>query len=329
MSTRPCLGIDVSQRELVCTLVDGERQRVLWTKTRRNTRAGVAQLLRDVSPEVPWVLEPTGRFSEPVARQAVESGRCALLAPSRKAKAFAQSRTSRAKTDKVDSEALAWYGLSQVLAPYPLRSASVSEVEQLLKGRRGLSLSLSRLNQQAQALPAARALLAPAQAVLRAQVAAADKAIAAALRREPAFAVAQELAKVPGIGAVTAAAMTACLVKGQFARADAIVAYVGFDLIVRDSGERVGKRRLTKQGDAELRRLLYLCAQASLRCKDGPFRAQYEREQAKGLTKTQALCAIARKLAVLCWSIYRHGTSYDPTRVYQQPTRAAGPPMTN
>jgi hypothetical protein len=63
---------------------------------------------------------------------------------------------------------------------------------------------------------------------------------------------------------------------------------------------------------------LYLAAQSNLRSKDSPFSAQYEKERAKGLSSTAALCAVARKLARLAWSLHKHGTSYDPSRVYQQ-----------
>ena len=76
---------------------------------------------------------------------------------------------------------------------------------------------------------------------------------------------------------------------------------------------------MSKQGDAELRRLFYRCAQASLRAKESPFVAQYEREQKKGLSKTAALCAVARKMARLCWSLAHHETEYDPGRVYRSP----------
>ena len=70
------------------------------------------------------------------------------------------------------------------------------------------------------------------------------------------------------------------------------------DVQVRASGARQGDRGLSKQGNAELRRLLFLCAQASLRAQhDRTFRAQYERERTKGLATTAALCAVARKLA--------------------------------
>lgn len=94
---------------------------------------------------------------------------------------------------------------------------------------------------------------------------------------------------------------------------------------IRQSGKKNGQRGLTKQGDAELRRLLYLAAQANLRTKDSPFKAHYERERAKGLSSTAALCAVARKLARLCWSLAKHGTTYDANRVYQQNPRRETP----
>ena len=43
----------------------------------------------------------------------------------------------------------------------------------------------------------------------------------------------------------------------------------------------------------------------------------YERELAKGLAKTAALCVVARKMARLCWSLHKYGTVYDSARVGQ------------
>ena len=91
------------------------------------------------------------------------------------------------------------------------------------------------------------------------------------------------------------------------------------DIGVQQSGRKKGERGLTKQGDAELRRLLFLCASSSLLCKDTGFKDQYEREKAKGLPSTAALCAVARKMAKVCWSIVAHGTQYEAARVYLQP----------
>jgi len=91
---------------------------------------------------------------------------------------------------------------------------------------------------------------------------------------------------------------------------------------VRDSGKYKGKRALSKQGESGLRRLLYLAARASLNSKVNPFLSQYNREQAKGLTKAAALNAVARKLARMCWSMAKYGTTFDPDRVYQQPEKS-------
>jgi transposase len=122
--------------------------------------------------------------------------------------------------------------------------------------------------------------------------------------------------QAPGIGLVTAAAAVSRLQDKQLAPPDAFVAYLGLDIKVRESGQRKGELGLTKEGDAELRRLFFCCAQASLRSSDSPFKAHYERERKKGLTATGAWNAVARKMARMCWSIVRHGTDYDPDRVY-------------
>jgi transposase len=172
----------------------------------------------------------------------------------------------------------------------------MERLDQLQGARRGIAESVARLRQQ-------RAL---------------DRQIAAATADTPLVAVLRE---VPGIGPVTAAAVASCLARKRFDHPDRFVAYVGLDVRVRDSGQRRGQRTLTHQGDAELRRLLYLCALANIRSRDAtnPFRVQYERERAKGLATTAATCAVARKLAKVCWSLATHGTRFEAARVHQQP----------
>ena len=84
---------------------------------------------------------------------------------------------------------------------------------------------------------------------------------------------------------------------------------------------RRARAGLSKHGDAELRRLLYLAALAGARCRaDRTLADRYARERTKGLAPTAALNAVARKLAKVAWSIVTHGSTYDPTRVDTQPT---------
>ena len=181
-------------------------------------------------------------------------------------------------------------------------------------------------------MPYAAAHLAAAITALHGEQQAIDRALAALTREQEAVA---RLQTIPGVGPVTAVTMAVCLTSKEFGHPDQFIAYVGLDVRVRESGQQRGKRTLSHQGDAELRRLWYLCAQANLRSRDpeNPFKVQYARERAKGLTSTGALCAVARKLARTCWSLTKHDTVYEATRVQQQPASrsetAATDRMTN
>ena len=311
------LGIDVSKETLSCTLLDPATREKRWHKEVKNTPIGFKQLLKHTPPECPWVVEPTGRYSQPVARYGREAGRDVRLAQPKKAQLFLRSIQSRAKTDKLDSSGLALYGLSCDLPPYPLKNAMQEELDQLLLARRGLSQSQSELQARRRELPMAAAALEPAIAALKTQLDEVDRLIAN-LTKAPEMAAVKELQRIPGIGPVVASTLVSRLTARSFGNSDQFVAHCGLDIRVCQSGKKSGELGLSKQGEAELRRLLYLAAQASIKAKESPFKEQYERELAKGMSKTQAICAVARKMARMSWSLVTHGGTYDPDRVYRQ-----------
>jgi len=332
------VGVDVSKDKLSCALVQRATQEMKWQMDVANSVAGIDQLVTRLTGDmarlfggapvpVALVVEPTGRYSDLIVRQAKEKGIPILLAPPARAKAFLNSVQSRAKTDPLDGIGLAYFGLSQVLRPFEVKSDAVEQIEQLLSARKSLSSSVAGFEMQRREMKYAAASLEPAIAVLKAQIKAIDKQIAEMMVETkarpavPELAAARALDAVPGIGPVIAAAVATKLSSKAFTSPEAFVAYIGLDIAVRQSGKRVGQRGLTKQGDAELRRLLYLGAQANLKCKDAenPFKILYKRECDKGLKNTGALCAVARKLAKLCWSIHHNNTEYDPARVLTQP----------
>lgn len=351
------LGVDVGKAELYGTWRDPVTEAVRWHGAVPNTAVGIRQLLRR-APESAVVVEPTGRYGESLIRAAQAEGRTVLLAPTRQARAFLWAAQPRAKTDRVDSAGLALYGLRGRLRPYALPSDEVDELQQLLAARRGLSQSRSALQQQQDALPRAAATLAPAIAALTQQIEtidqqlrklsappklakvtktttmiaavaaapastleAAEPVVPAAPPLSPVLAAARTLRAVPGFGPVTAAALAACLVEKQFTHPDQFVAYIGLDLRVHQSGRRNGQFGLSKHGDAELRRLLFLAALGAAQSRDTTFAARYAREQAKGLAKTAALNAVARKLAKVAWSLVTHRSTYNPARVDLQPPK--------
>ena len=231
------LGIDVSKKTLVCTLLASEKQTVLWRNEFANPEAGIAQLLAKTPSDTPWVIEPTGRYSLGAVKGGREAGRDVRLAPTRQAKAFLQSLPQRAKTDKLDSYGLAVFGLSRVLPVYPVKEAWVETLDQLLSARKALARSLAKLRLQESELPEAAPYLLPCLAPMQEQIKALDQKIKTLVRETPDFEAAVRLQRVPGIGSVTSAAITSRLSAKSFAHPDQFVAYCGLDLRVHDSGE--------------------------------------------------------------------------------------------
>jgi transposase len=316
---RPILALDVSKATLV-TALDNRSGGKVRVQDCANTETAIRRLLRTTPPESCWILEPTGRYGNLAVELARAAGRVVLMADPRRAKAFLRSRPDRAKTDRVDSPGLGEYAATGALPLYPHWTPAMEETRQLLAARKGLSLSLARLRQQQEALPYAREMLEPAAQALHDQLTAIDRQLAAQVRTHPVeLEAVARLDAIPGVGPVTATAATTCLESRKFGHPDQFVAYLGLDITVRESGPRKGKGEISSRGDAELRRLFYLAAQANLRSKHSPFRQQYDRERAKGLPHPGAVCAVARKLAKVCWALVKHGGKYEPGRVYTQP----------
>ena len=113
---------------------------------------------------------------------------------------------------------------------------------------------------------------------------------------------------VPGIGPVNAAALVSVFHRGAFAGTDAFVAFIGFDVRLRESGKYKGKRKLTKRGEAEVRRLLY-CAAQPARCHYR-FEQFYQKQLNKGLSKIAAKVALARKLARIVFALLSQQQSF-------------------
>lgn len=163
------LGIDVSKDTLHCTLLDPSTRQPLWSRSYDNTPKSIVRLLKATSPECSWALEPTGSYSTQVVTTARAAGRDVRLAEPRRAKRFLQSIQNRAKCDRLDSAGLGLYALCAQLPLYPLKSDLVDHLDQLLKARKGLALSLQQLEAQARALPRASAALKPALEALKLQ----------------------------------------------------------------------------------------------------------------------------------------------------------------
>jgi len=125
------------------------------------------------------------------------------------------------------------------------------------------------------------------------------------------------LQQVPGVGAITALYFVLKIEDPKrFKNVRAVGAYTGLCPRRDQSGESDPQLRISKRGDAYLRRLLVSAAQYIL----GPFGPQSAlREYGLRLAadgtpraKKRAVVAVARKLCVLLLSLWKNQTPYQP-----------------
>jgi transposase len=126
----------------------------------------------------------------------------------------------------------------------------------------------------------------------------------------------QRLQTIPGVGRRTAEVLVTALDDvDRFDNARQVSSYIGLVPRQYQSGETDRNGRITKRGSRLLRTMLLECAWVSLQYNDWS-RATYDRIHGGQKTrKKKAAIALARKIAVVAWSMLKHKTDWDPARL--------------
>jgi transposase len=123
----------------------------------------------------------------------------------------------------------------------------------------------------------------------------------------------QLLDSIPGIAETTAVLLLAEVTDiTQYRSARQVAAYAGLVPRERQSGSSVrGRTRLSKIGNARLRRALYFPALTALRCSPF-FQAWAEGLLKRGKSKMSIICAVMRKLLHVAYGVLKNGKEFDP-----------------
>jgi transposase len=118
------------------------------------------------------------------------------------------------------------------------------------------------------------------------------------------------LLSVKGMGVITVAGLVGEV--GDFRHFHTlreVMKLAGLDLFEISSGKHTGNRHISKRGRPVLRKLLYFAAINTVR-KGGVMHTCYQRYLERGMPKTKALIAIARKLLGILFALVRDHSQY-------------------
>lgn len=297
------IGIDVGKAELVVD--DGHTVAPLPNRT-----AAIRAWLERLPGRACIAVEATGTFYRQVLGLAHAAGHRLFVIDGLRLNRYRDSIGGRAKTDRTDAQLLRRYLMREHhdLRPWTPPPAGYESVQRLLRRRAKLVKARTQLRQSLADLPELHGATRDLIGKLGRLIAQLERLLQQAARQ--ASLPVQTLTQVEGLGPLTATALANSYQRGPFSRSDAFIAFLGLDVRVRDSGRCRGRRKLTKQGDPELRRLLYNAAMAASRSER--WKPVYQRHLDRGLSRIQSLVVLARKLARIAFALLKSGDCYRP-----------------
>lgn len=323
------VGIDVSKNNLTVVISDADMNHQ-QPREFANTASGHRKLvesLRRLKAGVHACLEPTNVYHLAVASALyMADGIDISVISTSAARHFAKASMKRAKTDRVDACTLAEYALKQQPVSWqPPRKEAVElrSISRLIDSLVKRQTALKCQRHSAERGQAAKVVLQMLKAELRSVECRIEKLrrhACALIKADKQFARWYELLlSMKGIGRATAiyilgevGVLPEHLTKKQW------VAMAGLDPQPWESGKSVHKpRRISKQGGARLRRVLFLPANtAALHCKE--IRAFYEAKQKVTGSKLSALCVVMRKMLQAIWGMFHYDQPFNPSLFCQK-----------
>lgn len=316
------IGIDVSKAELVIVGLTSNESYVVRVTNKMKPVRHFLQRLSATGSRGKIICESTGHYHLKLVLACGELGiEIILLNPLQSSK-HTKAKIRKTKTDPEDGLTLATMCITEPNLPQPVE-LTVSKA--LIRLKMGQLASLEKLLQRFQ-----RSLgqyeetyeelgleLSESQIVLRDHFQSLKRLQKRMVQELEGLLIDNmvddksfnRLCEIPGYSRVVSGLV------GQFDRqvkdADSWVAYVGLDISVRESGTWKGRGKLTKRGNAYLRKRLFQAAWGA--CMNYDYvRAYYDTLKSQGRKHIEAICMIARKLLRIAYYVVVCEKDFDP-----------------
>ncbi len=328
---RYCLGIDISKKDLsVCfSLIDGKQQfSIKGTRTFANNSQGwnslyhwQARFRKDVEVPFKIVMEATGVYYEGCAYFFRDKGLDVSVVLPNKAKHFARSLNIKTKTDPVDAQILARFGLERNLQKWNGLNPTMLKIKQLCRSREALIEIRTTVANQLHAHSFSSHVQKTIVKHMQQHIKFINKQIEdlegmlhnTYTEDEDLKQRVENICTIKGVQVITA--LTVISEANAFELIEnksQLVSYAGYDVIESSSGDIKGRGRISKKGNSHIRRALYFPALVAA-THDPKHQNVYRRICEKNpKVKKIGLVAVQRKLLVLIYTLYKKNEPYDP-----------------
>lgn len=320
------LGIDVSKEKLDCYLSQSienkPKQKMMFQianhmdgfETIHQKLAKTKTSIKDITV----ILEPTSTYHLELIYWLYTQGTAICLANPKDTHYYAKSLGRDSKTDRLDSFALAQFGLTHKLRLWHPQSKKIRKLDSLIRQRDVIIKNRVREENRLESLPKEEmqwvgSFIQKAIDLYKKQEAKIDAAIKAFIEKDNNLNVLNKrLQTIPGVGKVVAAYLIVLLSHREFLNGQQVAAFCGIVPKEYQSGSSVkGQARMTKRGPHRIRSVLRMAATSIPTTKrPSSLKVFYEKLLKAGKTKTCALGAVMHKIVVIAFAIWRDKVDY-------------------
>ena len=305
------IGIDVAKAKLDVALMYADNSSVV--ETFPNSTEGISKCIRKLSKQktacaVPCVLESTGLYHVNPALALYQAGYRVYVINPLITKKYQRSAIRNAKTDKIDALRLAEVGLKESNLALFSGDTKAIEVRRLVSFSGKLHGLKQQLRASLDSMRATATITGYTIDLISTEKALADLDDQLCTLEEKIVELAPQEARVlaeitPGLSVKNSAMVLGYLAGKNFVSRDQLVAFVGLDVMPRQSGSWTGAGRVSKRGNAYLRKVLYQIAWG-LKQHNATFKKKYAELRARGLHYTSVLMTLARKFLRGLYAFY-------------------------
>lgn len=324
------VGIDVGCKELyVCiSSIDSEQKVVIKGSTKfANSVSGFKSLVswaakhrKQEEVSLVYVMEATGVYYEELAHFLHSSGALASVVVPNKAKNYLKSLGNGSKNDKIDAAGLSRMGAERALDLWKPYSEGTYELRSLTRHHESLQESRTRFMNQRHAIKhshyQADTIIQNIESLIELldkQLDELEKAIVQKVKSDTNLNDKwQKISPIFGIGMLSFATIAAETNGFElFDNYKQLVSYAGYDVIENQSGNHKGKTKISKKGNAHLRRILYMPAIVAVKKEGSIFEKLYNRIFDRTKIKMKGYVAVQKKLLIIIFFLWKKDEKYD------------------
>jgi transposase len=329
--TKQSIGIDVSKDTLELKFKElfQEEVKIKGSAKFDNTPSGFIKLLewcnkREKGKNKVYVLEATGVYHEDLLYFLHKEGKNVCVELPQLIKYFAKSKGVKTKNDKVDSGVIADYGIERQLRFWQPPGEEFKNLRDLSREHSTLTEAKSIVENRLHAAKHAHSKDPKIINRFYEQIefyknllTEIESDIKTVLKKDKVLSVkVKNIVTIKGIGILTAVKIIS--ETGGFylfKNINQLISYSGLDVMENQSGDYTGKTRISKKGNSNLRKALYMPALSAIQHND-KMKIFNKRIMGTHVYKKQGIVAVMRKLLILVYTLWKKDEQYNDNYIW-------------